>query len=492
MNFHVVFFAGAVFLAGGIAPAAVFTEAATARGVADTNLAQGIALVDFDNDGDDDLSIGVHDAGVRLFKNNGSGTFTEVSGGLPGPLRGGVVLWFDYDRDSDLDAFTGYAFVDSHFYRNDGATFTQVSTLLSATASDYTNVFDALAGDFDKNGYPDLVISPFSSSSGVNRIYSNNNGTFTDTATAPFTTGLVTSRSGNAIDFDNDGDLDIFFGGDGINCALYRNDGAGVYTNIAAGTPLENAAKAARGSAWADLDNDGDLDVVIANTNGGGNAILRNDGAGVFVAVTGTPFSSGIANAIGPVVFDYDNDGDLDIFVHTLDDAGVAKLYRNDGSMTFTDATATDAPLFTTNTAGGRGAAVGDIDNDGDLDLYEANGTASAPSYLYINGTNNSNWLKVKVVGVAGDRKAIGARVSVFNAGTSTLRGYRQIQTETGYLSQNSYIQHFGVPSAGTYDVKVYFPMTNSTKTVSGVATGQTVTVTENVPTAADDWNLLQ
>lgn len=479
---------------GNACPAA-FTEVATARGVADTNLAQGVSFADFDNDGDDDMSLAVHDAGVRRFINNGSGTFTEQAVALPGAPRGGTAIWFDFDKDGDLDVFVAYAFVDSHLYRNDGGgTYVEVSTLLSATAADYTNAFTAMAGDFDKNGYPDLVVSPYSAASGQNRIYSKNATAFTDTAAAPFSITLSQPRSGNAMDFDNDGDLDIYFGGEALAAQLYRNDGGGVYTNIAPGTPLENGSKNARGSAWGDMDKDGDLDLVIANTNGGGNAIIRNNGAGVFVDVSAAPFSTGIANAISPSLFDYDNDGDLDIFVHTLDDGGPGALYRNDGNFTFVDVTATDAPLFASNTAGGRGAAVSDIDNDGDVDLYRANGTAASPSYLYLNGTNGSNWLKVRVVANGGgDKQAVGARISVYDAGTSTIRGFSQIQSQTGYLSQNSRIQHFGVPSAGNYDVKVYFPFTNQTITALNRTATQTVTVTEPappVPTGAKEWEL--
>lgn len=485
MRKNVLCIAGLFCLLSSIGLAASFTESAAARGVAHSgNFAQGVSFVDIDNDGDDDMSLGVHSAGVRVFINNGSGNFTAGPTPQTGP-SGGPVIWFDYDKDNDLDCVVGYAFQNTHFYRNDGAAYTEVSDLLSADPAEYTNRFCVLASDFDKNGFVDIALSPFSTGAGVNRIYAQNAGTFTDVATA-IAADIVGSRGGNTLDYDNDGDVDIYICGDGAPSILYRNDGAGVFTNVATGSPIDNASRNGRGSAWGDLDNDGDLDCVIANTNGGGNAIIRND-AGTFVAV-GTTFDSGIADAIGPVLFDCDNDGDLDIFVQTLNSAGgPAKLYRNDGGFGFTDITASDVPAMGSNLADGRGAAVGDVDNDGDLDLYQANGSGG-PSYFYVNNTNNSNWLKVKVAPTSGDKQAFGARISVFNAGTNVLRGFRQIQSETAYLSQDSLVQHFGVPVGGLYDVKVYFPFTNNTTTVSNVPPTQTITVVNASDVA--DWSI--
>ncbi|MFH0795351.1 MAG: CRTAC1 family protein, partial [bacterium] len=199
--------------------------------------------------------------------------------------------------------------------------------------------------------------------------------------------------------------------------------------------------------------------------------------------------------AICPILFDYDNDGDLDVFMHTLEISvgGPAALYRNNGSFSFTDVTAADATSFTTDVADGRGASVADIDNDGDLDIYRTNGSTSfggGSSYLYLNGTNNSNWLKVKVVGTVSDPQAFGARVKVFNTGTSTLVGYSQVQGQTGYEGFNSLIQHFGVLSSGNYDVQVTFP-SGTVETQTNVATAQTITITES-GSAVQDWYILE
>ncbi|MFH0793677.1 MAG: CRTAC1 family protein, partial [bacterium] len=246
-------------------------------------------------------------------------------------------------------------------------------------------------------------------------------------------------------------------------------------------TALANSGANGRGAAWGDLDGDGDLDVVVANY-GSDNLLLRNDGNDAFAPVTGTPFNTDIVNAVCPILFDFDNDGDLDIFVHAIGPSGTARLYRNEGSFVFADATASEAPSFLTDYADGRGAAVADIDGDGDLDVFRANGSATVGggiSYLYLNNTNNKNWLKVKVVGTASDPQAYGARVYVFESGTRNLRGYSQVQSQSGYESFNSLVQHFGLPSEGRYDVEVLFPRSGKIARRGSVSPAQTLTITE-------------
>jgi len=464
--------------------AQIFTDDAAARGVSDTAAAQGPVFGDYDNDGDEDMVLCVDVGGAaRLFVNNGSGVFTEDTSQFTTAdiAESNAACWFDYDKDGDLDIIFGAVYMPTELFENNGdGTFTNVSSILSATDEDFDNAFAVGIGDFDQNGDADVAIAIFSTYEGPNPMYFNTAGTFVEGGTSPFSTELVSPRTINVIDFDNDGDLDIYLNHTQGDSVLYRNDGGNVWTEVANGTPIECAGRAGRGSAWGDLDMDGDLDCVIA-VGDADNVIARNDGGGTFTAITGTPVNTGIAAAICPVLFDYDNDGDLDVFIHTLLGAGgPAALYRNDGGFTFTDVTATDAPTFSTDLVDGRGAAVADIDNDGDLDLYRGGGGAGQPSYLYINQTNNSNWLKVKVVGTISDPQAFGAEVSVYQAGTSTLVGYSQVQSQSGYESFNSLIQHFGVPAAGTYDVQVYFPTSGITMYQSGVSATQMLTFVES------------
>jgi enediyne biosynthesis protein E4 len=474
---------------------AVFTESAAAAGVSDTGAAQGPTWGDYDNDGDEDLLLCVDSTGsARLFNNNGSGVFTEVTNPFPDLVESNSASWFDYDNDGDLDIFFGAVYMPSEFYVNNGdGTFTNDSGLFSATDSDFENIFGQVVGDYTGDGYTDIFIAPFSTSFGANGLWRNNQGAdFTDIAAPPLSDTLVSPRAANSIDYDNDGDLDIYLNHTGGSSVLFRNEGNGVFTDATGGDPLGNFSRLGRGSTWADLDTDGDLDLVLSNSTGD-NVIARNDGGGVFTEVTGTDFNSGVIDeAICPIVFDYDNNGNLDIFVHTLIFGGGDRgaIFQGDGALGFTDVTATVAPSLLTDLADGRGASVADVDDDGDLDLYRANGTDAEASFFYVNGTNNSDWLKVKLVGTFSDPQAFGTQVSVYEAGTTNLVGYSQVQSQVGYEGFNSLIQHFGVPAAGNYDVVALFPRLGLIASAEAVATAQTIVLTEPAPafTGAEHW----
>jgi hypothetical protein len=179
-------------------------------------------------------------------------------------------------------------------------------------------------------------------------------------------------------DYDNDGDLDLYIANTSAN-KLLRNEGGGVFVN-ATGGPLGDAS-VGEGVAWGDYDNDGDLDLYVANFNAA-NKLFRNDGGDTFVDATGGPLGDA-GDGYGVAWGDYDNDGDLDLYVTNFNTANL--LFRNDGGGTFVDETS--APLGDGNF--GQGAAWGDYDNDGDLDLYFAGGRikggAPIPDALFRN-----------------------------------------------------------------------------------------------------------
>lgn len=466
-----------------------FIEEAVQRGLQDRGSAQGPTWGDYDGDGDDDLLLCVDSNGAaRLFQNDGTGVFSErleafASSSL---LESNAAAWFDYDRDGDLDVFFGAYAQPSRLFRNEGgSSFANVSALLSTNDSEFDNVFALAVGDFIKNGYADIFHAVMSNTAGYNRLWANTPTGFSDAIVAPLSTRL-SPRSANAIDFDNDGHLDLFLcrAGAGVPSVLYRNNGDGSWTDIASGGPLANTGKTGRGAAWGDLDNDGDLDVVLANY-GQENLLARNEGNGRFEQITGTPINTGVIDAVCPVLLDYDNDGDLDVVIHAIGPTGTAALYRNEGAFTFTDITLTDAPAFASNLCDGRGMAVADADDDGDMDIYRANASTTVGdgnSYFYLNQTNNANWLKVKVTGHASDPQAFGAHVSVFKAGTRILVGFRQIQSQTGYEAFNSLVQHFGVPAGEIFDVEVRFPRSETTRTIHNVTPAQTLIVEEQSP----------
>ncbi|MFH0794636.1 MAG: serine hydrolase, partial [bacterium] len=156
---------------------ATFVEQAVPRGLFDIGSTQGVVWGDFDGDGDEDLVLCVDANGAaRLLENDGTGHFSEVQGAFPAGeiVESNSAVWFDFDRDEDLDIFFGAVSSSSEFFRNDGGgNFTNVSSLLSSNDSDFDNVFAIAAGDFDKNGYPDLFHAAFSTTTGYNRLWAN-------------------------------------------------------------------------------------------------------------------------------------------------------------------------------------------------------------------------------------------------------------------------------------------------------------------------------
>jgi hypothetical protein len=454
----------------------VLVESSSTVGISVSGPCQGGAWGDYDGDGDEDFALAIDGVGVKIFKNMG-GTFSEVSDAIPTSIcaDANTVCWFDYDKDGDLDLIIGAVYAPGYIFRNDGAdTFSdQTAALGIASDTELNNKFAITIADYDNDGYPDIFAAVFSASEGSNYLLKNVSGTgFTDVTPTVLQT-LYSPRSGTAFDFNEDGLMDIYLATAGVNF-LFRNDGGMSFTDVTA-APV-SVIEYTAGICVADFDLDGDLDMCASKH------LLRNDSSGgtsSWTDVTFTALSDISVDVISPVQFDYNNDGKVDIFVGELGAAGVpGHLFRNDGGMSFTETTLSDAPHMTTALGDGRGSSAADIDNDGDMDLYRSNGQLTGTAWIYLNGTNNSNWLKVKVVGVSSPTEGIGAKVKVFQAGTSTLLGYSQVLGQSGYESQNSLIQHFGVPSTGTYDVQVTFP-SGTVQTKTSVSPTQTIEVWE-------------
>ena len=270
-------------------------------GAALTGVDGAVAWGDYDNDGDLDILLAGSDGANRvakLYRNDGGGAFTEISAGLTG-VSGAAVAWGDYDNDGDLDILlTGYVGSNvgiSKVYRNDGGgTFTDIGAAL-------TGVFAGSVawGDYDSDGDLDILLAgwvPFSTR--LAKVYRNDGGgVFTDIGAA--LTGVAYSSAAWG-DYDNDGDLDILLAGATVSnyvSHVYRNDGSDVFTD--AGAALTGVASGS--VAWGDYDNDGDLDILLAGMgfsppDSGVSRVYRNDGAGTFTDA-GAAFSG---SARGP------------------------------------------------------------------------------------------------------------------------------------------------------------------------------------------------
>lgn len=347
-------------------------------------IASDAVWIDYDNDGDLDVLLsGVADTSkflLRLYTND-HGVFTQSDALLDSVVTEHGMAWGDYDNDGDFDlAIGGRIGMDvqpvTRIYRNDGGKFTDIhAPLMQLNGCTITWI------DYDLDGDLDLLVtgSPDIGNTFYTRLYRNDGGTFTDIG-AGFAGvwGAATAWG----DYDNDGYPDLAlsgYGEMGVTGILYHNEGGtGEFTPVNAGLRPVNSGS----SVWADMDNDGDPDLVYTGTASGGIAfatIYRNDGNGVF-----TDLHPALAqlNVTAVAVGDFDNDGDMDLALSGAEDwlTGVnptTKIYRNEGNGVFTDI---DANL--TGTWFG-GLHWGDYDNDGNLDLIVTGGTVGRPSLDY-------------------------------------------------------------------------------------------------------------
>ncbi len=474
----------------------VYTDVSSDRGFdvrtsTDVSYASGLHWDDFDGDGDMDAIVG-GDSSAKLVINNGPDaefTLSNFGGGCV--YRQGAVL--DADNDGDYD-YRGLPHYNSEtLWINDGsAGFTSAG---SADFSDPYNNEGMAAADVNGDGATDIV--QFAENGNwIGHNQSGDTPSFAGTKSSPY--GLNDGGdAGNGDycssgDVNNDGMIDFFYHYNGGK--LFLSDGDGTYTQNNHGISVVTGNSDKMGSAWGDYDNDGDLDLFVSRYDSGQTGYLwRNDvdwssGSGSFTDVTA---AAGILNEAGQQGCcwgDYDNDGDLDLYVVTRGGAANV-LYRNQGDGTFVEACAgATAP------GNGQDAAFVDYDNDGDLDLSVTQ--EDAGNTFLRNNTDDTNYLKVRVVGKGegGTNKVgTGIRVELWDSSGTTYLARRDLGVARGFGGNESHWAHFGgVTNSDTYVVKVYFtgklvtepetvsvvPM-NATTTIGGTVVPQMLTVEE-------------
>ena len=458
-----------------------FTDVTVKAGLVHHGWGQGVCIGDYDNDGHDDLFVSYFGKNV-LYHNNGDGTFTDVTDkagvGGNGKRWNTGCAFVDYDRDGKLDLFVAnYIDLDLAtapvpesgpclykgvmvacgppglkggknilFHNNGDGTFTDVSESSGILSANGTYGLGVLTGDFDNDGWPDIYVANDSAPSAL--YHNKKDGKFEDIA---IEAGCALSPDGkpqagmgvSAADYDLDGNLDIVktnFAGD--TPSLYRNVGGANFedTTFAAGLGA-HTQYLGWGCGFFDFDNDGWADILICNGH-------------VYPEVEQLKTEAGYAQ-------------------HKL-------LYRNLRNGRFEEVTELAGPGITAAVAA-RGCAFGDFDNDGDIDVV-VNTVNGLPQLLRCDSASGNNWIKVKLIGTKSNRSGIGARVSCTATFPDESKPHRQIdevRSGGGYFSQSDLRIHFGLGKAQKVDVlDIHWP-SGQVDTLKDLPANQLVTVRE-------------
>jgi hypothetical protein len=412
------------------------TEQAGLANAGDGNYGMGVAVGDYDNDGYPDLYVTSYGKNI-LYHNNGDGTFTDVTA-KAGVAGGGWSVsagFFDYDNDGKLDLFvTRYMDWDPQHSKDCGGNFHTYCP----------------PGEFPRT---------------TNILYHNRgDGTFEDVSQR----SGIAAKKGHGLgvafaDYDGDGFTDIYVANDGMQQYLFHNNGNGTFTEVAlqagAALNLDGGPLSGMGVVFQDYDNDGRPDVIVTTLPRQTYAVFHNDGNGAFSdrgLQTGVTMLSGVTSGWGIGLEDFDNDGQKDLFItqgHVLDNVELIDpslhymeptllaLNRN-GRFERTDP-GTDALVS------GRGAAFGDLNNDGWVDAVST--VLGAHPQFFFNRGGTSHWLTITLRGTRSNRDGLGARVQV--------NGQTRFATTAGsYASANDKRLHFGLGSAKSAKIEVFWP----------------------------------
>lgn len=468
-----------------------FTRITTGAVATDLGSAGGCAWGDYNNDGYEDLFVANSRPGIRnsLYLNNGDGSFTKIRTGSVATEGGNsaAAIWGDYDNDGFLDLLVTNPGADfssrpNFLYRNRGdGTFQKITS--GRLVTDSKTAFDATWADFDRDGQLDLFVPDYGKNS--NTVYRNRGDQTFERFGAP----PITSQGGYSVasawsDYNNDGWIDLFVAnGPARDNFLYRNGPGGKFTAVRTG-PVPNDLSNSLGTAWGDYDNDGLPDLFVCNgfvLTVENNFLYHNDGGGNFTKINSGSIVSESGSFGSCAWGDYDNDGYLDLLVtETLGKPN--RLYHNNGDGTF-------APITTgsvvTDIGVSRSCAWADYNNDGFLDLFIGNfdqfGQLPAQNnFLYQNDGNTNQWLKLKLVGTASNRAAIGAKIRVLaNIGGQPVWQLREISGGSGWSGQSSLVAHFGLRETTNIDtVRIEWP-SGLVQEMHQVAAGRLLTITE-------------
>ncbi len=416
---------------------------------------RAVNWIDYDNDGDVDLFVtnGPQSGQDNFFyENNGDGSFTKINNiaiAQDGKASDGS-SWGDIDNDGDLDLFVANWWGQPNLlYLNNGdKTFTFQQGILMTTETSYSET--GSWGDYNNDGFLDLYVCN-SGGNLRNFLYKNNgDGSFTK-QNDTFLNQTFASRNVDWIDFNNDGLQDIFVTNENNqNENLYLNNGDDTFSTASVPTILQNGGSTA-GSNWEDIDNDGDFDLLLVNWGNQRNQLYINNDDGTFTKLNEPPFTTDISNSFGSSIGDIDNDGDLDIIISkaftSQKSTNLLYINNNDGTFTKSNDSAVQDSGWT------YGVAFGDYDNDGWLDLFEARCfNENENNVLFRNNGGNNNWIMLNLRGTISNKSAIGAIVKLkTNISGNPVWQMRKVAGQNGYCGQNLQV-HFGLGDATQFD----------------------------------------
>jgi hypothetical protein len=483
-------------------PTTTFERITEGVHVTDSVCTFGVCWVDYDNDGFPDLFAGnwpfhyedgFPDLSVTnvqiddslksnaLFHNNTDGSFSRVPSrvlAVRGPFLG--CTWGDYDNDGDLDAFTvnpgNRTGIPNMLYRNGGGkSFTDVVEEPIATDIGF-NIHVAFV-DYDNDGDLDLFVANHAIADTLGAfVYRNDSSQFVRVAINDL--GIEREDVGAIAwgDGDGDGDLDLVYARNMLPSRYYCNNGDGTFHSV------DNAIStdSTRAYCWGDYDNDGDMDLCGGDAWSQGLIIYTNDQNAGFTRSLVDSADTVDRTMRRPHWVDYDNDGNLDLFVAKNAfpyNAAANVLYRNDGQGGFRSV---KCGALVSDLESSAGTAWADYDRDGDLDVYVASNNY-APSAFYRNGGNDNNWIEIRCIGTTSNRSAIGAKIRVkARINDRDVWQLREISSQSAFFSQDEMLAHFGLGDAPIIDsIEVEWP-SGRIQMMTNVVPNQFLTITED------------
>lgn len=470
----------------------IFTKVTSGSFVNDGGASRSVNFIDYDNDGDLDLYVSNGKRfGQRsfLYQNN-SGTFTRIFN--TGPVNDSLPFdgssWADFNNDGFLDfcSVTWYDSVSVLYTNNGNGNFTFLGNSPVVTNRGFSETCSW--GDYDEDGLIDLIITNSRASNSRNRLYKNlGSGNFVSVDTgAVFNDAGLLSRGANWVDIDNDGDIDLFIANEsGAADYMYKNNGGGYFTKVT-GIPPTTSGGISWSSSWGDYDNDGDLDLFVTNSENQKNFLFRNDGNFNFTRILNDPIVSENGYYACSGWGDYDNDGDLDMFVTQAYGPSSAPLlnhlYKNllveTGTASFEKIT---NDIIVNDAGFSYGFAWADWDADGDLDLFTARTfNENENNAAYLNNGNSNKWIVIKLSGASATyRSPISSKVKV----KAVLNGnpvwlIRTVEGQSGYCGQNIDL-HFGLGNTAVIDSIIVEWSSDLTEVYTGVQVNQIIRIVE-------------